>query len=323
MKGKTLLGSFYLALAALIFSTMEVVLKLPAVSGSFHPMQITVERFFVGGLFLLPLALRTLKKRGITLTRQDFNTFVLTGFLCVPLAMVCYQLSITHGQANVVAVLFSSNPIFVTLLAYLLLREKIYWYHILALVLEAVGILVIIDPFGGSVNPTSALLVLLAALFFALYSVLGKRKAMKTGSIVVTCFSFFCGGGELLLLILLGRTTVGASLFGAVGLDIFCDVPFLQGMSLETLPYFLFLAVVNTAGGYVFHMLAVETTSATYGSLAFFFKPILAPLIALAVLHEAITLPMAVGILFFLAGSLASIVPEARRAKSIPPAHNT
>ncbi|MDY3014725.1 MAG: DMT family transporter [Evtepia sp.] len=245
MKGKTLLGSIYLALAALIFSTMEVVLKLPAVSGSFHPMQITVERFLVGGLCLLPLSLRTLKKRGITLTGQDFKTFALTGFLCVPLAMVFYQLSITHGQANVVAVLFSINPIFVTVLAYLLLREKIYWCHVLALVLEAVG------------------------------------------------------------------------------LDIFCDVPFLQGISLETLPYFLFLAVVNTAGGYVFHMLAVETTSATYGSLAFFFKPILAPPIALAVLHEAITLPMAVGILFFLAGSLASIVPEARRSKSIPPAHST
>ena len=135
---------------------------------------------------------------------------------------------------------------------------------------------------------------------------------------MVTCFSFLLGAGELFLLLLLGHTGLGAALYGAVGLDVFCDVPFLQGLSATTLPYFLFIGVVNCAAGYVFHMLAIEKTSATHGSLVFFFKPILAPLFALAVLGEAITRPIALGILFFLAGSLLSILPEIlreRRAK--------
>ena len=47
MKRDLWLGSLYIALAAGIFSTMEVLLKLPAVAGAFHPLQITVDQWFI------------------------------------------------------------------------------------------------------------------------------------------------------------------------------------------------------------------------------------------------------------------------------------
>ena len=258
MNRSAVLGGLYIALAAVIFSTMEVLLKLPAVAGAFHPLQITMERFVVGGICLLPLALHTLKKRGIPLTWREVRFFALTGLLCIPLGMVVYQLAITHGQANVVAVIFSGNPIFVTVLAFLLLREDIHWNNLLALAAEVLGILAIVDPWGrGEISPLCILLSILAALFFSLYAVLGKKKTAKVGSIVVTCFSFLFGAAELFVLLLLGHTGPGAALYQAVGLDVFCDVPFLRGINTTTLPYFLFIGVVNCAGGYVFHMLAL------------------------------------------------------------------
>mgnify|MGYP005953665599 CR=1 FL=1 len=316
MKREFALGCLFIALATLIFSTMEVVLKLPAVSGAFHPMQITMERFLVGGLCLIPIAAHTLKKRGVKLTKADLRCFALTGFCNVPLGMVLYQLAITHGQANVVAVLFSGNPIFVTFLAFFLLHEAIRWNNLAALALEVLGILAIVDPWGGGeINLQSVVLVILSALFFALYAVVGKKKTAQVGSIVVTCFSFLFGAGELTLLLLLGRTGLGSSIYQTVGLDVFCGVPFFQGITLHSLPYFLFIGVVNCAAGYVFHMLAIEKTSAMYGSLTFFFKPILAPVLAFLVLGEAITQPIALGIVFFLAGSLLSIFPAALRAR--------
>lgn len=316
MKKDFALGCLFIALATLIFSTMEVLLKLPAVAGAFHPMQITVERFLVGGVCLLPMTVWTLQKKGIRLTGADLRFFALTGLLNIPLGMVLYQLAITHGQANVVAVIFSGNPIFVTVLAALLLGELIHWNNLLALAAEVLGILAIVNPFGrGRVSLTSVVLAVLSALFFALYAVLGKKKTAQVGSIVVTCCSFLLGGAELLVLLLVGRTGVGAGLYQAIGLDCFCDVPFFQGITGESLPYFLFIGIVNCAGGYVFHMLAIEKTSATHGSLVFFFKPILAPLMALLVLGEAITPNIGVGIGFFLAGSLLGILPEAWRAR--------
>jgi drug/metabolite transporter (DMT)-like permease len=309
------LGCGCIALAALVFSTMEVSLKLPAVSGVFQPIQMTALRFLLGGVCLIPVAAYTLKKKGVRLTLGDIGYFSLTGFLNIPLGMVLYQLAITYGRASTVAVIFSGNPIFVTMLAFLLLHETIRWNNILALVLEILGILAIVDPFGsGDVSLLSVGLTVLSALLFALYAVLGKKKTAQVGSIVVTCCSFLLGTLELLVLMALGYTPF-ASVYQAVGLDLFCRVPLFQGISLTTLPYLLYIGVVACGMGYVFHMLAIEKTSATYGSFVFFFKPILAPCFALVILGEAITKPMAIGITFFLLGSLMGIVPELVRSK--------
>ena len=139
---------------------------------------------------------------------------------------------------------------------------------------------------------------------------------------MVTCGSFLFGSVELLALLLLGHTGVVSSFYGAVGLDMFQDVPLLQGINLQSLPYLLFIGIVSTGLGYVFHMFAIEKTSATHGGLVFFFKPILAPLVALAVLGEAITGPMVLGIVFFLAGEPyghpAGIPPQPKKGAPYP-----
>ena len=309
------IGCLCIALSTSIFSTMEVFLKLPAV-GAFDPMQLTLERAFVGGILLIPVARHYLKKHHVTLTPRDYGYFAFSGFLTVVLFMALFQLAVTFGQANVVAVIFSGNPIFVTVLAALILHEVIRWNNVLALVFDLLGILIIVNPFGtNDLNPTSIILALLAALFFSLYSVLSKRKTAKMSSIVVTCCSFLFGSAELLVILLLGHTGPGAALFQTMGLEVLCGVPFLQGFSLETTPYFLFICLVYCAVGYVFHMMAIEKTSATYGSLVFFFKPILAPLVALAVLGEPITPTIAAGIAMFLVGSLLSIIPNIIRTR--------
>ena len=223
-----LFGCVCIGLATLIFSTMEVILKLPAVEGAFHPMQITLGRFLIGGLFLLPVAAWALHRKQRKLTAKDLRAFAITGLFCVPLAMVFYQLALVSGHANVVAVIFSGNPIFVTILAFLLLRESIRWNNILALVLEVLGILAIAVLGGGGGSLLSVVLAILAALFFALYAVLGKRETAQVGTIVVTCGSFLFGSVELLVLLLLGHTGPVSSFYGAVGLDMFQDVPLLQ-----------------------------------------------------------------------------------------------
>lgn len=199
-----------------------------------------------------------------------------------------------------------------TLLAFLILGEVIRWNNIAALVLEVCGIIAIINPFssGSDIGLGSVLMAILSALVFALYGVLGKKLTSRCGGIVVTCGSFLFGGAELLLVLLLGYVAPVQGFYNAIGLTMFCNVPLIAGINLTTLPYFLFICIVNSAAGYVFHMMAMEKTDAATTSLVFFFKPILAPLFALVILGEQITLPMIVGIAFFLAGSLCSIVPK-------------
>ena len=99
-------GYIYILLTAFMFSTMEIALKL--VSGVFAPMQITMLRFLVGGVLLIPFARASLKKKGEKLTGQNWRYFLLLGFLCVLLSMVFFQMAVVHAPASVVGIVFSS-----------------------------------------------------------------------------------------------------------------------------------------------------------------------------------------------------------------------
>ena len=300
-------GYIYIVLCAVIFSTMEVMLK--TVHGVFAPMQITVLRFLIGGILLIPFALRSMRKKGAAFTRADIGFFALTGFLCVAFSMVLYQMAVTYTKASVVAIIFSCNPIFVTVLAYFLLREDIRRNHIIALVLELLAVLIIIDPLHAALDPTGALLAIASALVFSFYSVVGKKRTARFGGIAVTCWSFLFGSAELLAVLLLGRTEAIGALFASLGLDIFVDVPLFAGIPLSALPAFAYICAVNSAAGYVCHMMALEKASAQEASLIFFLKPMIAPVFALVFLHEEITANMLLGIACFLLGSGTAILP--------------
>ena len=61
-------GYLYIAVTTLLFSSMEVALKL--ISGQFNPIQLNYSRFLVGGLVLIPFAVRELKSAAGSLTAK-------------------------------------------------------------------------------------------------------------------------------------------------------------------------------------------------------------------------------------------------------------
>ena len=317
-------GYLYIAVTTLLFSSMEVALKL--ISGQFNPIQLNFSRFLVGGLVLIPFAVRELKKRGRKLDGKALGSFALLGLMGIAVSMSLYQLSVTRIQASVVGVLFSSNPVFVTLFAFLLLHETISKNQIAGLVLDVAGIVLIIQPWHLRLDALGVVYVLLATLLFALYGVCGKRQCARFGGLVVTCFGFLFGAAEMIALA--GLTHIPALSAGltAAGLDTFASIPFFTGYTLTNLPIVLFIYIGVTGIGFTCYFLSMEVTSAQTTSLVFFFKPALAPLLAFLVLHEAIPGNMLAGIACILCGSLVSILPgllAQRRAAALPFAEDT
>ena len=317
-------GYLYIAVTTLLFSSMEVALKL--ISGQFNPIQLNFSRFLVGGLVLIPFAVRELKKRGRKLDGKALGLFALLGLMGIAVSMSLYQLSVTRIQASVVGVLFSSNPVFVTLFAFLLLHETISKNQIAGLVLDVAGIVLIIQPWHLRLDALGVVYVLLATLLFALYGVCGKRQCARFGGIVVTCFGFLFGAAEMIAIA--GLTHIPALSAGltAAGLDTFASIPFFTGYTLTNLPIVLFIYIGVTGIGFTCYFLSMEITSAQTTSLVFFFKPALAPLLAFLVLHEAIPSNMLAGIACILCGSLVSILPgllAQRRAAALPFAEDT
>lgn len=311
-------GYLCIAAAAVLFSTMEIVLK--SIAGVFNPVQLTFTRFLAGGLVLLPLALRTLRRRGLRLRLRELLPFAWIGFLGVTVSMTLYQLAVNYTPASVVAVLFSSNPLFVLAFARLLLGEPVPKRSFLALGLDVVGIGFVVDPLHMELSAAGVALTLLSTVLFALYGVAGKRESARYGGVVNTCFGFLFGSAEMMMLSALTHIPALASALTAAGLSGFAAVPFFSGYSLAVLPRFLYVCAGVTGCGFACYFLAMEYTSAGTASLVFFFKPILAPILALFLLGEAIPANRWAGIGFILAGALANLLPPlfSARRKRVP-----
>lgn len=153
-------GYFFILIATIAFSSMEVVLKL--IAGEVNPVQLTLARFSIGFVFLAPVAVYTLKKRSKRLDRKSVAYFALLGLIGIAICMPIYQMSINFTESSVVAVLFSCNPVFVTFFAFMILKEPIKRRHLAALSLEILGTLAIINPMHIKLNMVGVGLALCA-----------------------------------------------------------------------------------------------------------------------------------------------------------------
>ena len=309
-------GYLYIAVAVVMFTSLEVVLKF--IAGQINSVQLTLCRFSVGFLFLLPVALNTLKKREKHMDRESVAYFALLGLVGIALCMPVLHMAVNYTNSSVTAVLFSCNPVFVTILAYFLLKEPVKPRHIAALALEILGTVVIISPWNARLNMTGVFLALLSTLLFSIYGVMGKRKVAEYGGAVVTCFSFLFGSLIVLVFILISHVPAVARLLQGAGLDSFANIPVFAGYTAQNLPYVLFVSVGVAGVGFCAYFLAMEYQPASVVSLVYFFKPALSPVLAWLVHGEEISRSMFFGVALIVAGSLCSIIPgilESKRAK--------
>lgn len=306
-------GYLYILLAAALYSTTEVALK--GLGGAFAPMQVTVERVLLGAAALLPFALRDLKKRGITLTGSDWGYFALLGFLTVTLHMSLLQMAVLHMDASATSIIYSGNPVFALAAAHLILHEPLKKNHLLAIGVELIGILLILNPAHLEISVRGFLEIIAATVLFAMYGTLCKLRLPRLGALVITTFNMVVGGVELLFLLLLGELPAIGALYTGLGLDIFAGVPFFTGFTLKSALLLCHVGIGCAAIGFLLTAKITEYTSATEASFVYLIKPILATILAVAVYHEHISVNRMIGIAFFVAASLCVSVPVLRELR--------
>lgn len=90
----------------------------------------------------------------------------------------------------------------------------------------------------------------------------------------------------MIILMLISHIGPVADALQAAGAPMFANMPFFAGYTSHNILNFLYICVFVTAGGYACYFMGMEATSAMQGSLVFFFKPVLAPILAMIVLGE-------------------------------------
>ena len=279
----------YIMISALLFSTMEVALKIAG--SDLDAFQLTLLRFIIGGLFLLPFALVRIRKKRIIIGRNDYLYMLLLGVICIPISMVLFQLGVENSNASTAAVIFCINPMFTIFFAHFVTEEKLSRNKIISIIIGIVGIVFMIGPWNIQVGDSllGASYSTLAAVLFGLYSALGRRTVHRLGGLPQTAISFLLGSVAM------------------VPLMFVLNKPIISGITWENLPVLFYVGIMVTGLGYLCYFMAMEHGDAATASIVFFIKPGLAPIIAVLILREVINLNGFLGIILVFAGSYINL----------------
>ena len=259
-------GYLFLLNTVILFSTYEVVSKI--IIDRINPFQINFLRFFLAGLFLFACSLI---RRDFKIKKKHFKILTILGVINVILSMNLLQLSLsmTNAKAALVAVIFSSNPIFVTFFSSIIDKEKIHTYKKVGLILGIAGVLVMsINELSiDAINILSPMLALLSAVLYGLYTIIGRKVSSQIGSLKMNSYSFLIGSILLLPLLLLFK------------------IPVFHIDSSITW-HVMYLSFLTTGVGYLTYFIGLSIVGASKGSMVFFLKPVLASIFAVIILKE-------------------------------------
>lgn len=279
----------FVLLTALAFGTMEIALKIAG--NAFSSLQLTFLRFLIGGLILLPFALRDLRQRTCHFTLSDWVYLLALGIINICFSMTLFQIGVMMTNASLAAIIISINPVFTMIFAHFLVHDYFTKQKAVVLILSLAGLVIVANPatFLHGTGVQGILTVLAASIGFGFYTALGKKRINRIGGLAQNSFSFLLGS-LVEFLILLGR-----------------GEPIFSGIHLQNLGVLLYVGVVVTGFGYVCYMKAIELSNPSTASIAFFIKPVVAITLSALILSEPITWNVIVGTLLILIGCVYNL----------------
>lgn len=288
---------FYVIYAALVFASMEPVSKL--LNLQIHAFVLTFLRFFIGSLFLLPMAVREIHKDKRKIPGKDFLLLTVQGILLVCISMGLLQVAVFRAESTaLIAVIYCTNSVFTVIFAAWILKEKLTGRRILAVTLCMAGIYV-----GGGIHYqedlTAVVLAFISAVSMSLFTVLGKVLMERFPTKIQIGISF----------------PIGTIILG--GLMLCAGVPLGAAQSswgLREIVLILYLGVAVTGLGYLSYFRVMELSGAFMASLVFFIKPVLAPFMSLLILGKTNTSPLLfVSVVLIVSGSFLILKKEGGR----------
>lgn len=279
----SLLGAFYLSVAACIWGGMYVVSKYAL--DFVPPLTLLFLRYLTAGLVFgwlfwrRRLAFFPDQQRGLLLQVGA------AGFLSLAAQFIGTRLSSAHMGA----VITTLSPLFLSLLAIVMLKEKMTLREGLAGMLAFSGVSIVIDLTAGGHGGASAglgnLALLLAALLWGYYSVLVRKVSAEYSALQVTAWGVWI-----------------AAIFTLP----FAGLEFRswQPAVLLTAPVFLsvlYLGLISTAVALFSWSKGLALLPSHQAGLFFFFQPVVGSLLGWLALGEQLTPSFFAGSLLILA----------------------
>jgi drug/metabolite transporter (DMT)-like permease len=284
-KGRELYIHLELLFVVAIWSGTFVSTKI--VLTQISPAISALYRYLVASGILFVLTLKNRER----IERRDYPSIVLLGLTGVTLYYLLQHVGIQYTTAVDAAILVSLSPVFIGVISWIFLRERLRFASIAGLILALAGSILIIS--GGNLNFAHGesrifgnILITLTAVSWAAYSVLGKQLLKKYRT----------------LTLISATTWVGTALL--VPFSIF-EVSGTQQYTLDWVGWLhmLYLGGAASVYGYLaWYRALARLPSVTVGSYLYF-RPLLTGIIAALVIKENIGVTALVGGVIVLLGT--------------------
>ena len=276
MEEKLSLGHLAALFTVVNWGTTFIATKL--LLEAFTPIEILLFRFVLGFLALWLVCPRRLKV-------GDWHreaVFAAAGLTGVCLYYLLENIALTFSTASNVGVIVSASPLFAALFTLLLSRgkERPRWSFLLGFVVSMAGICLI--SFNGSqlsLDPRGDLLAVLAAVVWAVYSLLTKQIGGYGWNVIQTTRRIF-GWGILFML------PAAAVMDFRLGLERLSE-PSYVGM-------FLYLGLGACAACFVTWNFAIKTLGPIRTMVYIYLVPVITVVCSVLILREVVT-PMSAG----------------------------
>ena len=142
-------------------------------------------RFFFGLIIIFPYLI---KKKFIPYKTKNFKFYFIRGLFNLPMMILGFGALIYVPFEQFKALHFLS-PIIVVLLSFIIFREKIYMYRILALVIGFIGMLIIVRPGIVDFN-IGTIMILISLTFWSLIIIVSKFVSKDDSPITMVTYQY-------------------------------------------------------------------------------------------------------------------------------------
>lgn len=241
------------------------------------PITLVWMRFTLG--FVVLGAAVGLRRQFSLPKREDWFYLALLGFLGITFHQWLQSTGLVTSQATTTAWIVSSMPIFIAILGWLILKEKINWFQALGILIAAIGVLLVVTHgnlsslVSGKFGTPGDILILISAPNWAVFTIL-SRRGLKTYPAALMMFYVMAFGW------------------------LFSTILFLTGQGWGSIPNIAtdgwlaigFLGVFCSGLAYIFWYDALKVLPVAQVGTFLFVEPVVTVIVSFLLLNEKISL---------------------------------
>lgn len=283
----------YLMTTFMLWGSLYVVSQF--VLGKIPTFTVTMFRYLIAFIALSFISLKSKKEK---IEKSDYKYFFIMGFIGYFISVDCQLLGTKISGGSMVSLINSLNPIIISVMAMIILNEKLEINKIIGIILSLFGVYMIVGT-GANIEFIGVLISFIAVIGWAFMSVISRKISNKYSVLTLTKVS----------MLIATVCNIPVSF-----LEIQITHPLIQ-IDIGAILGILYMGIVCTAFTNILwnkslSMLPANTCSAFYP-----IQTLTSSFLGVLVFHEILTTSFVLGSTFIIVGVLISLLFQKRTRK--------